>query len=109
MRCGSGADGVIAAVDVDDLAGGGGEQVGEQGDARGSDGRGVFDVPAERCPLVPGILELLETRYAAGRDRADGAGGDEVHAYALGPEVACEVARGRLERGLRDAHPVVDR
>ena len=26
----------------------------------------------------------------------------------VGPEVAGEVARGRLERGLGDAHPVVD-
>jgi len=33
-----GADGVVAAVDVDDLAGGGGEEVGQQRDARGADG-----------------------------------------------------------------------
>ena len=33
-RSRSGADGVEAAVDVDDLAGGGGEPVGEQRDAR---------------------------------------------------------------------------
>ena len=38
-----------------------------------------------------------------------GPGGDEVHAHAARTEVAREVARGRLERGLGDAHPVVDR
>ena len=38
-----------------------------------------------------------------------GSGGDEVHPDALGPEVAGEVAGGRLEGGLGHAHPVVGR
>ena len=46
---------------------------------------------------------------AAGGERLDRAGGDEVDAHAVRAEVAGEVARDRLERGLRDAHPVVGR
>src|SRR5664279_4886115 len=38
---------------------------------------------------------------------ADRAGGDEVDAHALRPEVAGEVAADRLQRRLGDAHPVV--
>src|SRR5262245_58009426 len=108
MRSRSGADGVVSAVDVDDLAGGGGEEIGEQRHARRRDGRRVLDVPTERGARRPRILELLETREAPSGNRADGSGGDEVHANAVGTEVASEIPRRRLQRGLGDAHPVVD-
>ena len=49
----SGADGVEAAVDVDLLAGGGGEPVGEQRDARLGDRLGVLEVPARAAPARP--------------------------------------------------------
>ena len=67
----SGADGVEAAVDVDDLAGGGGEPVGEQGDAGLGDRLAVADVPAERRPLGPDLLEPLEAGDALRRDGAE--------------------------------------
>ena len=53
----SDADGVHAAVDMHDLAGGRGEPVGEQRDA-GLRGRAVVgDVPAERRAFLPERLE----------------------------------------------------
>ncbi len=53
----SGAGGVVAAVDVDDLAGGGREPVRQQGDAGLGHGRRVGDVPAEGSAVVPDVLE----------------------------------------------------
>ncbi len=53
--------------------------------------------------------ELLEAGDAAGRDRLDRAGRDEVDADPARSEVAREVARDALERRLGDAHPVVHR
>ena len=106
---GSRSDDVVAAVDVDDLAGGGGKEVGKQRDAGGGDRCGVLDVPAERCPFVPDFFELLEAGDAARGDRADRPGGHEVDSDALGSEIAREIPRGRLERGFGHAHPVVDR
>ena len=53
--------------------------------------------------------EGLEAGDALRGGRLDGAGGDEVHAHVLLAEVTRQVARDRLERGLRHSHPVVDR
>ena len=53
----SGADGVVAAVDVDDRAGGLGEPVRQQGHTGLRDALGVGDVPTERRPLDPLVLE----------------------------------------------------
>ena len=88
----------------------GGEPVGEQRDARLGDRLGVLDVPAERRALDPDVLELLEAGDALRRDACgSGRRATRFTRMPCGPEVAGEVARGRLERGLRDAHPVVDR
>ena len=59
--------------------------------------------------LLPRGREVAEARDAARGERRQRAGGHEVHAHAARAEVAREVARGRLQRGLGDAHPVVDR
>ena len=66
-------------------------------------------VPAERAALVPHVLEALEAGDRLGRQRLDRAGRHQVHADALRPEVAGEVAARALERGLGHAHPVVGR
>src|SRR5213078_997815 len=68
---GSGAHGVVTAVDVDELAGREREPVGEEGDARAGDGAGVVDVPAERGAVGPHVLELGEPGDRPGRHRAD--------------------------------------
>ena len=44
-----------------------------------------------------------------GGKRLDGAGGDEVDADPARAELAREVARDGLQRGLGDAHPVIGR
>ena len=60
--------------------------------------------PARHSPA-----SVLEAGDAAGGDRLDRAGGDEVDADPARAEVAREVARDALERRLRDAHPVIYR
>ena len=72
-------------------------------------GSGSLRSQPERGPRAPRLLEQLEAGDALRRDRAQRAGGHEVDPDPLGPEVAGEVAGGRLERRLRHAHPVVDR
>src|SRR5947207_10056218 len=62
-----GGDGVEAAVDVDHLAGRGREPVRQKGDARLGDGLGVSQVPAERCPPGPHVLETVEAGDASRR------------------------------------------
>ena len=81
-----GGHGVVAAVDVDDLAGDG---VGEIGEQEG--------------------LGCARRRHAgdAGGASVQRAGGDEVGTDALGTEVAGQVAVDRFERGFADANPVV--
>src|SRR5579875_3897350 len=61
--------GVEAAVDVEDLARGHREQVRQQGHAGPGHRLGVGDVPAERGPFVPDVLEAGEPRDALGRHR----------------------------------------
>src|SRR3984957_5900876 len=56
----SDAHGVVAAVDVHDLAGRGGEKVGEQRHARLGDRNRITDVPAEGGPFVPHVLKAGE-------------------------------------------------
>ena len=103
------AHGVEAAVDVEDLGRHGAREVRQEEADRAGDGPGVVGRPAERRLLLPRVGELGEPGDAAGGDRAERPGADEVHAHAARAEVAREVARGRLERGLGHAHPVVDR
>src|SRR3954454_19689463 len=66
----SGADGVVAAVDVDDLARRRREPVGEQRNDGLRRRTRVADVPSERRPLVPHRLELLEAGNRPRRQRA---------------------------------------
>ena len=71
-------------------------------------GLGVGDVPAERGPVGPDALELLEAGDALGGHRAQRAGRDQVDPDALRAQVPGQVAGGRLQAGLGHAHPVVD-
>ncbi len=67
---GSGADGVIAAVDVDHLAGGGGEPVRAAARTRTRRRHRVVDVPTQRGPRLPRLLE----RRQPGIDRGPSSG-----------------------------------
>ncbi len=87
----------------------GARQVAQQEQDRSGDRPRIVGVPAQRRLALPGGGEVAEAGDAARRERAQRAGGHEVHAHAARPEVAGQVARRRLERGLRHAHPVVDR
>src|SRR4051794_28071310 len=86
-----GAHGVEAAVDVDHLGRRRREPVRQQGDARFGHGGAVVDVPPERRPLAPDILELREPGDRLGRHGADRAGGHQVDADVLGAELAGQV------------------
>ena len=101
------AHGVKAAVDVHDLAGDPSREVGQQEQNRVGHGPGVLAVPADRRLLAPHLRELLEAGDPAGRDGAQRTGRNQVHADPARTEVARQVAGGRLERRLGDAHPVV--
>ena len=70
---------------------------------------GVGDVPAERGPVVPDVLELREARDRLGGHRLDRAGGDEVRPDAPGPDLLGEIPGHALQRRLGDTHPVVGR
>ena len=65
--------------------------------------------PSRAAPARPQRRRARRSRGCRRRDRLDRAGGDEVDANAARAEVARQVARDGLERGLRHAHPVVDR
>ena len=84
---------------------------GNQSDSRATQARAAGsksdDVPVQRRPAGPDVLELVEARDRLGRRAEQRAGGDQVDPDARRPEVAGQVARGRLERGLGHAHPVV--
>ena len=81
----------------------------EQEQDRAGDGRRVVGVPPERRLPPPRGGEVAEAGDPARGERPQRARGHEVHAHALRPEVARQVARRGLQRRLRDAHPVVDR
>src|ERR1700682_6306684 len=66
----SGADGVEAAVDVQHLACRRGEPVRHQRYTRARDGSRVAQIPAERRPLRPDLLELVEAGDALCRHGA---------------------------------------
>ena len=76
---------------------------------RRRDRRRILDVPAERRLALPRVGEIAEPGDAARGERAERAGGHQVHAHAARAEVARQVARGGLQRRLGHAHPVVDR
>ena len=98
---------MIAAVDVHDLAG--------DRRARGlraGTGRRRRPGPASSVSQASGACASQPRRAARSRGsrrprRLDRARGDEVRADAARAEVAREVAVDGLQRGLRDAHPVV--
>ena len=103
----SGAGGVQAAVDVDHLTGGRREPVRQQCD-HGASGRvEVLGVPAQRGALRPDVVEGLGARNRLLGDGRERSGGDHVAADAVRPQVAGQIARGALQRGLGHAHPVV--
>ena len=56
--------------------------------------------------LVP-FQDVAEVAYARGRQRLDRTRGNRVHADLLLAQVGGEIAHGRLERRLGDAHHVV--
>ena len=97
------------AVDVEHLAGRGGEQsdssathalaIGSASFRSHPSGARSAHTSSNRSK--PGMLLAAIVRMRPG--------GHEVHADALRSEVAGEVAGDRLERGLGHAHPVVDR
>src|SRR3954453_4717759 len=100
---------VEPAVDVDDLRRDRARGVGQQEVDRLRDRARVVDVPAERRLTLPPVGKVAEAWDAARGERPERAGGNQVHAHLARAEVAREVARGSLQRGLGDAHPVVDR
>lgn len=109
LLVGGGGHGVVAAVNVEDFAGDGAGEVGEQ-EASGVGDRGsVVGVPGERGLAVPGVRQAGEAGDACRGAGVQWAGGDEVGADALGSEVAGQVAVDRFECGFADPHPVVDR
>ena len=67
-----------AAVDVDHLAGGGGEPVGQQRHDGLRGGCGVGGVPPERCPVSPDVVELFGSGNGLLRDGVDGPGSDPL-------------------------------
>ena len=80
----------------------------EQVGGRRADVVGV-DVAVQRRALLDDRLHRREAGDRARRERAHRAGGDRVDADVLLAEVPGEVAHGRVERRLRDAHHVVVR
>ena len=105
----SGTHRVEAAVDVHDLAGGGREEVGEQGARRparsaswsvSSQPSGARSFHIDSRSSKPGIALAASVLSGPAETRLT---------RILGAEVAGEVARGRLEAGLGHAHPVVRR
>ena len=105
-RSGSDPDRVEAAVDDEHLgrdgAAGGTEQ--EQG------GVGHFrcvDGATKRRAIAIRLQDGRESRDARRRERANRPGRDRVDANVLRAEVGGQIAHGRLERRLGDAHDVV--
>src|SRR5690606_16514702 len=102
------ADRAVAGVDVDDLAGDTGTQVG------GKEGSSVADIldrhiTTQRRNRRHVTQHLSEATNTGGRESLDGAGGDAVDANALGPEIGGEEANAGLQAGLGQTHYVVAR
>jgi hypothetical protein len=100
-------DGTEPAVDVDDRSGHGGEPVGQQRHARARHRLRVGQIPPQRRPIGPCLLELREPGDRLGGHGLERPGRDEVGADAVLADVAREVAVRRLQPRLRNAHPVV--
>ena len=96
-----------AAVDMEDLTSGHGQQVRQQGQAGLGDHVGVEHVPAQRGSGRPGVLEGTESRNGLGGQRLDRPGRYQVDPDPVRTEIARQVPRQRLERGFRHPHPVV--
>src|SRR5262249_29555071 len=100
---------MYAAVDVHDLASGCGKPVRQQCHACARRWLVIAQVPAEWRLVTPQRLELLGTGDGAHCHRPQWSGGDQVNPDLVLTEVARQIARARLEAGLRHAHPVVSR
>ena len=86
---------------------------GNQSDSRATHacaaGPGSAEVPAERRPAGPHVLEAAESRDALGRHGAQRPGRDQVDPDSVRPQVAGQIPGARLQPGLGHAHPVVGR
>src|SRR5450759_3782468 len=91
------AHGVIAAIDVKQLAGGHGQVVRQESTCGSTDRRFVLQTPPERCAILPYLFEILESRNAARGERRQRTGANRVDTNLVAPEIACEVARPRFE------------
>src|ERR1043166_2826652 len=97
---------VVTAVDVDDLAGD------PRRERRGQEERGIahlaqLHVALERRLLRVVLEDLREAADTAGSQRVDGPRRDRVHTNPPHADVGGEIADGRLQRRLGDAHDVV--
>src|SRR3954451_784745 len=92
----SDANGMEPAVHVHDLAGGGGEPVRQQGHDGLAGGLGVGYRPAQRRAPLPGLLELLAAGDRLHRHAAQRPGLGKEDPITLAPELARQLARGRL-------------
>ena len=101
-------DGMESTVDVDQLAADAPREVREQERDRLAYRRGIGDVPAEGRAGGPPVGDGVEARDALAGHRLERTRAHGVHADALRPQVACQVARDGLEPGLGNPHPVVD-
>ncbi len=81
--------------------------VGQQGNAGLGHRARVGRCPNRGAPARPRRLEPGEARYGPGGHGPDRAGGHQVDAHLVRPEVPGQVAGRRLEGGLGHAHPVV--
>src|SRR5438132_12046254 len=102
------ANGIEAAVDVDDLAGNAGGEIGAQ------EGSGIAHVleghiAAQRGDLGDPAQHLAKSRDAGGRQRLYRPRRDAVDADALWPQVRRQKPHIRLEARFGEAHHVVAR
>src|SRR6185437_120613 len=98
--------GVEAAVDVEDLAGDPGGEVGAK-ECGGVADVLLGDVTPERRYLRHSIQHLPEPRDPRGCERLDRAGRDPVDAYSLRAEIGSQKADIGLQTRLGKAHDVV--
>src|SRR5680860_468762 len=75
-----GSHGMVAAVDVQDLAGHSARPVGQQIAGGAADGFGVARVPPQRRPFRPRLRQVVEAGDALAGHRADGPGRHAVDA-----------------------------
>src|ERR1035438_5713098 len=97
---------VVAAIDVDGLAGNAGAAVGKQERGGGAD-FGGFDVALQRSSLDLRLQHVSKSGDAARSQRLDWSGRDGIHADCFRSEIVSQVANGRFQGGFRYAHDVV--